>query len=132
MKRIGIIAVVALAGVALGLVAGRGLSATAQEETNYMVIQEFTLGEGQSVNEGIAEMSDWVRAFRATGKHSSVRLFMHEWGSEAAFYIISETNDWSAIGTMFADLLAAKGEFMDEPFGFASHSDEILAEIPVE
>ena len=132
MKRIGIIAVVALACAALGLVAGRGLSATAQEETNYMVIMDFTLGPEQTVNEGIAKMSDWVRIFRATGKHSSVRLFMHEWGSEGTFFIISETNDWSAIGTVFEDLVAAKSDFMDEPLGFASHSDEILVEIPVE
>lgn len=132
MKRIGIIAIVALAGAALGLMAGKGLSATAQEETNHMVIQEFVLGPNQSVDEGIAKLSEWVRIFRASGKHHSVRLFMHEWGSEAAFYIISETKDWDAIGTMFADILASNPEFMSEPFGYASHSDEILGEIIVE
>ena len=132
MNRIGVLAVVALVGAALGLVAGRAMSASAQEETNYMVIQEFVVGPDQTLNEGIAELSDWVRAFRGSGKHSSVRLFMHEWGSEAAFYIISETADWSAIGTMFEDILAANPEFMDAQWGYASHADEILTEIPVE
>ena len=51
---------------------------------------------------------------------------------QVAFYIISETTDWGAIGTMFADLLAVQPDFMTTPFGFSGHSDNILTEIPVE
>jgi hypothetical protein len=56
---------------------------------------------------------------------------MHEWGSAPALYIVSETQDWNAIGTIFEDLTAALPEFTAEPFGFAGHGDEILMEIPV-
>ncbi len=132
MKRTSYLVAVGVACAAIGLVAGRGLAAAQEQETNYVVIQEFEIGSDMALNDGIAQLSEWVRAFRASGKHSSVRLFMHEWGSEAALYIISETTDWGAIGTMFADLLAGQPDFMTVPFGFSAHGDNILAEIPVE
>ncbi len=132
MKRTSYLVAVGVACAAIGLVAGRGLAAAQEEQTNYVVIQEFEISSDMAFNDGIAQLSEWVRAFRASGKQSSVRLFMHEWGPEAAFYIISETTDWGAIGTMFADLLAAQPDFMTVPIGFSGHSDNILTEIPVD
>ena len=131
MKRTWLLAVVALASASLGLIGGRGLSASVQQGTNYLVIEEFEIAPDMTPNEGTARLSEWVRALRATGKHSSVRLFFHDWGPEAAFYIVSETTDWAAIGTIFADVVAAQPDFMTQPFGFAGHSDNILTEIEV-
>ena len=131
MKRLWILTVVALGSAAIGLATGTTLAATQEAETNYMVIQDFGLAPGITPNEGIESLSEWVRAIRATGKHKSVRLFMHYWGSDRIFYLVSETSDWDAIGTFFEDLLAAQPGFMDEPWIFGSHSDEILTEIPV-
>jgi hypothetical protein len=108
------------------------LATTQAQQANYLVIEEFELGPDMSMNDGIARLSEWVRALRATGKHSDVRLFMHDWGPEAALYIVSETEDWDAVGTIFADVLAVEPDFMTQPFGFLGHSDNILSEIPVQ
>ncbi len=131
MKRSSMLTVTALVLVPIAATAAMRTIQT-QEETNYLVIEEFEIGPDMIWNDGIARMSEWVRALRATGKHSSVRLFMHDWGPEAAFYIVSETTDWAAIGTIFADVVAAQPDFMTQPFGFAGHSDNILTEIPVQ
>jgi hypothetical protein len=45
---------------------------------------------------------------------------------------MSETSDWGAIGTMVDDLFAEIPDFMEQKWGFAGHSDNILTEIPVE
>ncbi len=131
MKKFRSLVVVAVAAALVGGIGGR-LLATPQQDTTYLVVEEFEFAPDMALSDGIERLSTWVRALRATGKHSSVRLFMHDWGSEAAFYIISETTDWNAIGTLFADVLAAEPDFMNQPFGFAGHSDEILTEIPVQ
>ncbi len=130
MKRSSLLTVTALVLVPIAATAAMRTIQT-QEETNYLVIEEFEIGPDMIWNDGIARMSEWVRALRATGKHSSVRLFMHDWGPEAAFYIVSETTDWAAVGTIFADVVAAEPDFMTQPFGFAGHSDNILTEIEV-
>lgn len=132
MKRISSLLIVGIIGATLGLFSGMGWATSQAQETNYLVIEEFELGPDMTVNDGTARLSEWVRALRATGKHSSVRLFFHDWGPEAAFYIVSETADWGAIGTIFADVLAVDPDFMSQPFGFAGHSDNILTEIAVE
>ena len=131
MKKLRSLVVVAVAAALVGGTGSR-LLATPQQDTTYLVVEEFEFGSDMALSDGIERLSTWVRALRATGKHSSVRLFMHDWGSEAAFYIISETTDWNAIGTLFADVVAAEPDFMDQPFGFAGHSDEIMTEIPVQ
>ncbi len=132
MKRIPSLLFVAITGATVGLFAGTVLATPQAQETSYLVIEEFEIGPDMIPNDGIARMSEWVRALRATGKHSSVRLFMHDWGPEIALYIVSETTDWAAIGTIFADVVAAEPDFMARPFGFAGHSDNILTEIPVQ
>ena len=132
MKRMPYLLAAGVAIGAIGLVADRSLGAAQEQETNYVVIQEFELASDLPLNASVAKLSGWVRTFRASGKHSSVRLFMHEWGTKASLYVISETTDWSALGTMFADLLESQPDFMTVPFGFSGHSDNILTEIPVE
>ena len=132
MKRYSLLSVLSLVILALGVVAGRASAEAEAQETNYLVIEAFEMGPDQTMNEGIEQLSEWVRILRATGKHSSVRLFFHDWGPETAFYIVSETSDWGAIGTIFADILAEIPDFPNQKWGFAGHSDNILSEIPVE
>lgn len=134
MKGIRSPLIVAIASLAVGLVAGTVVAKTQDEEqkTQYLVIEEFGIAPDMSMDEGIARLSGWVRALRATGKHSSVRLFLHDWGPEAALYVVSETSDWGAVGTIFADVIAAEPDLMKKPLGFAGHSDNILTEVPVE
>ena len=132
MKKNSATVVAIVVSLGVGLVGGSALTARQAPETNYMAIQEWRIGPGMSINEGIGRMSEFVRILRATGKHESVRLFRHDWGPEVAVYLVSETSDWNAIGTVFADIVAAQPDFPDQPFGFAGHSDNILAEIPVE
>ena len=132
MKRIRSLLIVGITGATVGLFAGTALATPQAQDTNYLVIEEFEVGPDMILNDGIVRLSEWVRALRATGKHSSVRLFFHAWGPEAAFYIVSETTDWAAIGTIFVDVVAAEPDFMTKPFGFAGHSDNILTEIPVQ
>ena len=132
MKPIASLLVAGILCSTVGLVAGTALATPQAQDTTYLVIEEFEIGPDMTVNDGTARLSDWVRALRQTGKHSSVRLFFHDWGPEAAFYIVSETKDWGAIGTIFEDVVAAEPDFMTQPFGFAGHSDNILTEIPVQ
>ena len=131
MRRISTFLIIALASAAIGLTAGRSVAAVQAQETNYLAIEEFQLGPDQTPAEAIERLSGWVQALRATGRHSNVRLFLHDWGPQIALYIVSETNDWDAIGSIFADVLAADPGFMTRPLGFAGHSDNILTEIPV-
>ncbi len=132
MKRTPSLLVVGITSASLGLFTGTAVATSQTQETNYLVMEEFELGPNMSMNDGTEQLSGWVSALRATGKHSSVRLFFHDWGPNAAFYIVSETTDWGAIGTIFADVLAADPDFVSRPWGFAGHSDNILTEIPVQ
>ena len=132
MKRLLSILVAVLASSSLGLLAGRSLAADQAQQTNYLVVEEFKLAPDQVPADAIARLSSWVQALRATGKHSDVRLFFHDWGPEVALYIVSETTDWNAVGSIFADVLAVEPDFMNQPLGFAGHSDNILTEIPVQ
>ena len=97
-----------------------------------MVMMDFGMGPDMTPNEGIEFLSEWVRSIRASGGATSARLFMHEWGSNRIFFLLTETNDWNSIASMSDDFYALHPEFMDEPFMFSSHSDEILVEIPVQ
>lgn len=132
MKRIRSLFIVGVASATVGLVVGTVLAETKEPKTRYLVIEEFEMGPDMSMDDGIARLSGWVRALRASGKHSSVRLFLHDWGPELALYIVSETDDWGAIGTIFDDVIAAEPDVMKKPLGFVGHSDNILTEIPVE
>jgi len=132
VKRFSLLAVSSLVILAIGVIAGRASAVNELQETNYLVIQSFELGPDQTMNQEIERLSEWVRILRDTGKHSSVRLFFHHWGPETAIYIMSETSDWGAIGTMGDDLVAEISDVMDQEWGFAGHSDNILTEIPVE
>jgi hypothetical protein len=132
VKRFSLLAVLSIVILATVFMAGRASAVSEVQETNYLVIESYELGPDQTINQEIERLSEWVRILRNTGKHSSVRLFMHHWGPETALYIMSETSDWGAIGTMVDDLFAEIPEFMDQEWGFAGHSDNILTEIPVE
>ncbi len=124
------VALAVVVALAVGVFAGRGLSATQEPAPNYMVVSDFELGPDMSFNEGIARLSEWIQLARATGKHESVRLFMHDWGPKTALYMVVET-DWNGVGAIFPDLVEAKPEMMDEKWGFAGHGDDIMTEIPV-
>ena len=132
-KRTHILLVVGFVSAAVGVLAGVALAAAAQtQQTRYLVVEEFKIGPNMSFNEGIARLSGWVRALRASGKHGSVRLFRHDWGPEASLYIMSETENWASIGTILEDVSTAEPDILDRPFGFAGHRDNILVEIPVQ
>ena len=132
MKQRWRLTLVAFVFAATGLTLGTTLVSTQEQETNYMVIMDFGMGPDMTPNQGIEYLSEWVRIIRASGEFSSARLFMHEWGSNRIFFLLTETNDWNAIGSMSEDFFAQHPEFMDEPWMFSSHSDEILVEIPVQ
>lgn len=129
MKRIGVVLSLALVG-SLGFVGGEAFSST-QEAPNYLVMTEFEIGPDQTFNDAINRLSEWVRVSRATGKHESVRLFLHDWGPEAGLYILYES-DWEGVGEIFPDIVAGIPGFMDQPFGFVGHSDNIMTEIVVD
>lgn len=131
---------IALAAVALITAAGVGTTLIwAQEEESaspvfgprYLYIAEYELGTGQSVNEAIAECSQWVKAMRETGEFLSVRLYMHNTGPRAAVYILAETKSWQAIDDGFEKWLAATPGFFDMKWKFGTHSDNLLSEIEV-
>ena len=48
------------------------------------------------------------------------------------YLYLEETDNWQSLETGFEKLLAALPDFMDEPFRWAGHSDNLLSEIPVE
>jgi hypothetical protein len=103
-----------------------------QAEENLLLIGKFDIAEGRSLNDVIAEASQWVRDLRATGEFKSVRLYMHDWGPELAVYILHEPNSWQAIKTGYNKFFAARPDLMTGPFRWAGHSDNILSEIPVQ
>ena len=81
--------VVAVVFATLGLGLGTTLVSTQEQETNYMVMMDFGMGPDMTPNEGIEFLSDWVRSIRANGSFSSARLFMHEWGSNRIFFLLT-------------------------------------------
>ena len=129
MTRLGVALTLAVVG-SLGFVGGATTNSS-QEPGTRLVILEFEIGPTQTPNEAISELSGWVRVARESGKHESARLYMHEWGPSAGIYVMLET-DWDGAEAFFTDLLEAQPDFMDRPFGFAGHSDNILTEIPVD
>ena len=132
MRRYSLIAISSVALLSAGVITGYALASSQQQETNYLVIAEFELGPNQSLNQGTAQVSDWVRILRNTGKYDRVRLFFHGWGPKLGLYLVTETSDWGAIGTLYEDILAEHPEFLDQAWGWGGHSDNIMTEIPVE
>ncbi len=132
---------VVIGGVGLvmlgGLVMVGVASVPAQQETpavigeNYLYIEELEIAPGTVPNEAIAELSDWVRARRGTGEYKSVRLYIHNTGPRFALYILMEPNSWQAIETGAEKWFEAMPDIMDQPFVWGKHSDNLLAEIPV-
>lgn len=131
MKSVTSFLIAGITCAALGLFAETKWGALQAQESSYLVIMEWKTGPDMSRNEGTAQLSEWVRALRETGKHSSVRLYSHHWGPNAAFYIVLETTNWGAIDSVFADIAATQPDIKDRALGFAGHSDNILTEIPV-
>ena len=101
-----------------------------QEAPTYLVMAEFTLGADQSFAEALETMNTWGQAGPALGLN--VRTFMHEWGPSNSFYMTVETNDWNEIGTLFERMVDQMPELMNEPFGWAGHSDIIMRELPIQ
>ena len=122
--------------MALGLmIFGVSAVASAQEQAitsgNYLYIEEYEIAPGRIPNEAIAEVSKWVRTFRATGEYKSVRLYIHNSGPKFALYILAEPKSWQSIETGGEKFLAATPELMSQPFMWGRHTDNILSEIPV-
>ena len=69
---------------------------------------------------------------RATGEYKSVRLFIHNTGPRLALYILGEPKSWQAIEDGEAKFFAANPELLEQPITWATHSDNLLAEIAVE
>lgn len=103
-----------------------------QDEPNYLVISMYEVAPGQTFSDAAAEVSQWAGILRASGHYKSVRLFVHDWGSELAFYILSEPNNWASIPAGFAALLDAQPDLLDRPWNWQSHSDDIFTEIPLD
>lgn len=99
---------------------------------NYLYIEEFEIAPGQIPSEAIAEITEWVRIMREGGELTSVRLFIHNTGPRFALYLLIETDNWQSLEAGFEKLLAALPDFMDEPFRWGRHSDNLLSEILVE
>ena len=131
-KALSSLVLISVFSIALGVTVGNSISFAQDQETNYLVMEKFVIAPNQTPAEAIERLSTYVRALRATGDHSSVRLFFHDWGPEVAVYLISETTDWSAVGNIFNEVLAVDTDFMNQPFGFAGHSDNIMTEISVQ
>ena len=115
-------------------------SITAQEDLieesfaadNLLYLEEFELAPGVIPNEAIAEALGWARTYRATGEYKSVRLFVHHTGPSFALYLMLEPKSWQAIQDGQNKFFEANAEMMDTPFNWATHSDNLLSEIPVE
>jgi hypothetical protein len=108
-----------------------------QQETpftgpNYLYIEEYEIARGMVPNEAIAEAQGWVKVMRETGEFKSVRLFVHNTGPRFALYILAETDNWQSIEAGFEKMLAALPDWMDQPFRWGKHSDNLLSEIAVE
>ena len=120
-----------------GFVGVGATSVLAQQETTppaaqtFLYIEDFEIAPGQIPNEAIAEVSEWVRLMRETGEFESVKLYMHHTGPRFALYILAETSSWQAINTGFEKLFEAMPDYMDRPYEFGKHSDNLLSEIPV-
>jgi hypothetical protein len=130
MKRSTHLILAGLVILATGILVGFA-TATAQQEPNYLVIETFELPSDRAFNDGQEEMMEVVRAYRSSGAYESVRLFTHSWGPEVGFYLIAEPSDWESIPSGFGAFLESQPDFLDRPFGWASHGDNILTEVPV-
>ncbi|HSM07321.1 MAG TPA: hypothetical protein VK858_22020 [Longimicrobiales bacterium] len=120
-----------LALVVIGVLTGF-VTATTQQEPNYLVIETFELPSDRAFNEAQEEMMEVVRAYRSSGAYKSVRLFTHSWGPEVGFYLIAEPDDWASIPAGFGAFLEGRPDFLDQSFGWSSHGDNILTEVPVD
>ncbi len=99
---------------------------------NYLYIEEFQAPTGMTPNEAIAEGQWWAKNYRATGEYKSVRLFLHHTGPSFSVYVLLEPISWQSIETGQAKFFEANPDFMDRPWKFAVHSDNLLSEVPVE
>lgn len=98
---------------------------------NYLYMQEYVVGPDMTPNEAVARGSEIVQAMRETGDYRSVRLYIHNTGPQMGIYVLAEPNSWQAIETGGNKALQAL-QFMSQPWAWASHSDNLMSEIPVE
>ena len=99
---------------------------------NYLFIDVFKIGPGQTPNEAIEKVSGFARIMRETGEFKSVRLFIHNTGPELALYLLIEPNNWQAIETGFGKFFEALPDLFDQPLKIGRHYDNLLSEIIVE
>jgi hypothetical protein len=91
---------------------------------NYLYIEEFDFAPGSVANDGIAELTQWVRDMRASGEYTSVRLYEHNTGPHWALYIMAEPKSWQAIETGFEKFFGAHPEIMTTPLkNWGGHSE---------
>ncbi len=131
MKRSTRLVLAGLAILATGILMGF-VTATVQQEPNYLVIETYEIPSDRSFADAQEEMMEVVRAHRSTGAYKSVRLFTHAWGPELAFYLVEEPNDWASIPAGFEAQMEDQPDMMNQPFRWASHTDNILTEVLVQ
>lgn len=104
----------------------------AQQQTAFLIIEKYTIGQGRSFNQAVEEASEWVRTRRQTGEYNNVRLYTHLYGSDLAVYVFMEPKSWQAIRDGSAKFFSARAQLMTSPFNWTAHDDNILTEVPVQ
>ena len=102
---------------------------TPEEPRTYVALLEFSLDADQTIGGALEKLNDFGRAIRDSG--FDVRTLIHEMGATNSVYLLIETEDWNALGTLFDRVLEQMPELMTEPFGWAGHSDLIMREVPI-
>lgn len=127
-----LVTVIVTASVAM-LLGGYELGAAQQASPppTYLLLSEYDMAPGRSINDVIQETSGWVKGFRQTGEFDWVRLYIHNYGTGLRMFIVAEPKSWQAIKNGEEKFFAARPDIFTAPFRWAGHSDQILTEIPV-
>lgn len=116
----------------ISLTSAVGLTAQEAAEPDFLYIAEYEIAAGRVLSEVLDEASEWVRGLRATGGFESVRLYMHEMGPAFSVYMVMEPRSWESLRAGFDEFVGARPDLFTTPWRWAGHSDNILAEIPVD
>jgi hypothetical protein len=120
-------------GTIVGTTVGGPAEAGAQQQaaTSYLWISECEIPAGTAINAAVAQATKDAAASRRTGEYKTLRLFAHHFGPRMSLYTIAEPRSWQSLETGMNKLVAAEPSLMTRPMACASHSDDILAEIPI-
>ena len=96
-----------------------------------LVISDYDMAPGRTINDVVEEASGWVRDMRKTGEYNSVRLFVHSYGSGLRVWVLAEPKSWQAIKAGDDKFMASRPDILTTPFRWVGHSDNILNEVAV-